>query len=274
MPPRKPSSRSETSASAHRLHGALTGGSRDARGTVSLSRALSKLGVCSRAQALRAIERGEVTVAGRVVRDATRRVTPETDAITLRGVAVARAAKQTILLNKPRGLVTTRDDPRGRPTVYSCLTDPTLPFLAPVGRLDQASEGALLFTNDTQLANAIASPASHLPKTYHVQIDRVPDKALLTSLRAGVEDAGQQLAALEVTLLRAGDRHGWLEMVLDEGRNRQIRRMLAACDADVLRLVRVAIGPLPLGTLAKGAWRTLTDHEVHALRTAATRSAT
>ena len=237
------------------------------RGTVSLARALSKLGVCSRSEALQAVRDGRVTVNGKRVTDSSLRVVPESDAITLDGMAARAATRTYVLLNKPRGLVTTRRDPRGRDTVYSCLADAALPFLGAVGRLDRASEGALLFTNDTQWAEAVSAPASHVRKTYHVQIDTVPDAALLAALRVGVTtEAGEQLTAVRVESLRSGDRHGWLLMELDEGKNRQIRRMLEACNVAVLRLVRVAIGSLSLGALAKGQWRHLTVAEVAVLR--------
>jgi 23S rRNA pseudouridine2605 synthase len=236
------------------------------RGTVSLARALSKLGICSRSEAEQAVRDGRVRVNGRRVTDSSRRVVPETDAIKLDGAGVKAAQRMYIMLNKPRGLVTTRSDPGQRETVYSCLDDPSLPFLGPVGRLDQASEGLLLFTNDTQWGNAVSAPESHLRKTYHVQIDRVPDEALLVAMRGGVRDGeGERLSAVRVEILRSGTRNGWLLVDLDEGRNRQIRRMLEACDASVLRLVRVAVGPLQLGELPKGAWRHLTAAEVASL---------
>jgi 23S rRNA pseudouridine2605 synthase len=236
------------------------------RGTVSLARALSKLGICSRSQAQQAVRDGRVRVNGRRVTDSSHRVTPESDAIVLDGQPAAAPEKTYVMLNKPRGLVTTRTDPRGRATVYSCLTDPALPFLGPVGRLDQASEGLLLFSNDTQWANAIGAPESHLAKTYHVQIDRVPNDELLAVLRDGTSlPDGSRVGATRVEILRTGARHGWLTIELREGKNRQIRRMLEAQQIAVLRLVRVAIGPLELGRVPKGAWRYLTAGEVAAL---------
>jgi 23S rRNA pseudouridine2605 synthase len=232
-----------------------------------LARALSKLGLCSRTQAEQAVREGRVRVNGRVVTEPSRRIRPDDDRLTFDDVAVQRAASVYIMLNKPRGVLTTRHDPRGRATVYGTISDESLPFLGPVGRLDQASEGLLLLTNDTQWANAITAPASHVRKVYHVQIDRVPDDALVQALRAGVQDEGEDLLqATRVEILRTGARHGWLLIELDEGRNRQIRRMLAAQQCEVLRLVRVAIGPLQLGNLAKGAWRHLTGDEARALR--------
>lgn len=167
-----------------------------------------------------------------------------------------------LMLNKPRGLVTTVSDERGRDTVYRCfegasLLGAPLPWIAPVGRLDKASEGLLLFTNDPQWAARITDPETGPRKTYRVQIDRIPEADLLSALCDGVDDAGERLKAVSASLLGAGEKNAWVEIVLDEGRNRQIRRLLAAFDIDVLRLIRVAIGSLPLGDLAKGQWRAL-----------------
>lgn len=237
-------------------------GSSGAPAGYGLARVLSKRGACSRAQAERLIRAGRVRVGGRVCRDPERRTALAEPDLRIDGQLVAAAGFTYVMLNKPRGLVTTRSDERGRATVYDCLDDPALPWLAPVGRLDQASEGLLLFTNDSAWAAGIAAPASHLAKTYHVQIDRIPDEDLLAALRAGVDDGGERLSATGATLLRAGERNSWLEIVLTEGRNRQIRRMLAAQGVEVLRLIRVAVGPLMLGDLAKGAWRRLTATEV------------
>jgi len=239
------------------------------RGTVPLARALSKLGICSRAEGEAAVRDGRVRVNGRRVTDGQKRVSLETDVITIDGATAEASLRRYVMLNKPRGQVTTRSDPQGRPTVYDNLTDPSLPFLGPVGRLDQASEGLLLFTNDTQWANAITDPASHVTKTYHVQIDCVPEGVMLSALRAGVQDSdGERLSAARVDVLRTGERNAWLSIELDEGKNRQIRRMLEALDVSVLRLVRVAIGSLVLGELAKGAWRELLPAEIEALRSA------
>jgi 23S rRNA pseudouridine2605 synthase len=165
------------------------------------------------------------------------------------------------MLNKPRGLITTASDEKGRNTVYGCLTDERLPWLGPVGRLDRASEGLLLFTNDTQWASRILTPTAHLDKTYHVQINRIPDALLLEKMSLGVTADADRLAAKAVRVLRQGTRNGWLEVVLHEGKNRHIRRLLQALGVDVLRLVRVAIGSLQLGGLPKGHYRHLTSEE-------------
>jgi 23S rRNA pseudouridine2605 synthase len=174
-------------------------------------------------------------------------------------------ARVVIMLNKPRGLVTTTRDERGRDTVYKCLEGAALPWLAPVGRLDKASEGLLLFSNDPAWAARITDPTTGPDKTYHVQINRLQDATLLANLERGAVVDGERLTAKAVRCLRAGERHAWLEIVLDEGRNRQIRRLLAAFDISVLRLVRVAMGSLPLGELPKGGWRELTSKEIESL---------
>jgi 23S rRNA pseudouridine2605 synthase len=170
-----------------------------------------------------------------------------------------------LMLNKPRGLVTTARDERGRDTVFRCLEGMSMPFVAPVGRLDQASEGLLLFTNDTAWAARLTDPSSHVRKTYHVQVDRLVPAELLQRLEDGIAVDGQVLRACRARLLRQGGKNCWLELELDEGRNRHIRKLLAALEIAVLRLVRVAIGPLALGSLAKGQARVLSLDEVRAL---------
>lgn len=235
---------------------------------VGLARALSKLGVCSRSQGREWILGGRVRVNGSLSRDPDLRVDPDRDRIEVDGRAVAEAERVYLVLNKPRGLVTTAADEKGRETVFACLDDPALPFVAPVGRLDRASEGLLLFTNDTRWAARILDPGSRLEKVYHVQVDRVPDAETLRRMEEGVaEPGGEVLSALRARVLRRGERNAWLEVVLDEGKNRQIRRLTAALGIEVLRLVRVAVGPLELGDLPKGSYRRLRPEEVRALST-------
>jgi 23S rRNA pseudouridine2605 synthase len=228
---------------------------------------ISKLGWCSRSDAEARIRGGRVSVDGRVVLDPERATDPDRERIRIDGTALVAPARRYVMLNKPRGLVTTASDERDRETVYRCLDGAGLPWLAPVGRLDRASEGLLLMCNDPQWAARITDPASGPGKTYHVQVDRVPDDEFARGLEAGVIDAGEQLRAKAACVLRAGSRNGWLEVVLDEGRNRHIRRLLQTLDTGVLRLVRVAIGQLQLGTLGKGAFRELTPAEVGLLAT-------
>jgi 23S rRNA pseudouridine2605 synthase len=229
-----------------------------------LARTLSKLGACSRTQAAQYAREGRVAVNGRIARDPEMPVA-EQDRIALDGREIRAAERIYLMLNKPRGYVTTASDERGRETVYALLEDARLPWVAPVGRLDKASEGLLLLTNDSAWAARITAPESQVDKTYHVQIDRLPDATLLQALQRGIEDDGERLSAKAARELRRGEKNAWLEIVLDEGRNRQIRRLLAAQDVGVLRLVRVAIGPLALGTLAKGAFRALDGAEIAAL---------
>ncbi|MEO8445294.1 MAG: pseudouridine synthase [Gammaproteobacteria bacterium] len=230
-----------------------------------VARVLSKLGLGSRTEAARWVLEGRVTVNGRLVRDPEFPVRQGLDQVAVEGRSPAAAGRLTLMLNKPRGLVTTTRDERGRDTVYRCLDGASLPWLAPVGRLDKASEGLLLFCNDPAWAAEITSPKTGPAKTYHVQIDRLPEESLLAGLQAGVTLAGERIGVHSVRCLRQGIRHAWLEIVLDEGRNRHIRRLLAAFDVGVLRLVRVAIGPLKLGTLPRGSWRLLSGDEVDAL---------
>jgi 23S rRNA pseudouridine2605 synthase len=222
---------------------------------------LSKLGITSRTQAARWVREGRVRVNGKLILDPEFPVIQDVDRILVDGQEPASSALLVIMLNKPRGLVTTANDEQGRDTVYRCLEGAGLPWIAPVGRLDKASEGLLLFSNDPVWAARIASPATGLDKKYHVQIDRLPDATLLANLERGVVVEDVRLAAKTARCLRAGERNAWLEIVLDEGRNRQIRRLLSAFDVSVLRLVRVAIGPISLGDLPKGRWRTLTQQE-------------
>ncbi len=230
---------------------------------VSLARALSKAGLTSRSIAATWITAGRVAVNGLPARDPDQRIDMARDRIAVDGQAITAARKRYLVLNKPRGLVTTARDERGRGTVYECLTDVQDQWLAPVGRLDKASEGLLLFTNDTRWAQRILDPDTHVAKVYHVQIGGQPDAALLEHLRSGVQlQDGVLTRQAGVAVLRLGTRNCWLEITLEEGKNRQIRRMLASLDRPVLRLVRVAMGPVLLGDLLKGQVRELSEDEV------------
>lgn len=243
-----------------------------------LARVLSKRGLCSRTQAATWIREGRVRVGGRIVRDPEFPIELGRDDIVVDHTSAVAATPIYLMLNKPRGMVVTARDESDRDhtreTVYRCFDGATLdgvplPWIAPVGRLDKASEGLLLFSNDPAWAARITDPETGPSKTYHVQIDRVPDEALLVALRTGVvveiDDRRVPIAAASARLLRSGEKHAWIEIVLDEGRNRQIRRLLAAFDIAVLRLVRVAIGGLALGDLPKGQWRCLDADELRAL---------
>jgi 23S rRNA pseudouridine2605 synthase len=232
-----------------------------------LARALSKLGFCSRSEAWALIEAGRVRLNGRLVRNPEQPVRLSVDSIAVDGSPVAAAKLVYVMLNKPRGLVTTHSDEQGRGTVLDCLEGSGLPHLGAVGRLDRASEGLLLLTNDTQWAADLLDPEVGWPKTYHVQIHALADDGLLERIRQGVVSEGETLSVVSVQRLREGEKNSWLEVVLDEGRNRQIRRILEVLGIEVMRLIRVSIGPLALGTLPKGQHRHLTPAEVAALKT-------
>ena len=238
---------------------------------VGLARALSKLGVCSRSRAAEMIRAGRVRLNGATRRDPEMPVHLGRDRIEVEWNHIFLKAYIYIILNKPRGVIATASDEKGRQTVYALL-DSKLPWLGPVGRLDKASEGLLLFTNDSEWAARISDPASHLDKTYHVQVRACPNEIHVSELLEGVVDRGELLRAKSARILRAGEKNTWLEIVLDEGRNRQIRRLLKHFGIEVVRLVRVAIGPLALGSLAKGSSRTLTPSEKAALDLALARS--
>lgn len=235
---------------------------------IGLARALSKLGYCSRSQASVLIRAGRVRLNGRLRRDPEAPVDLGRDRIDVEGRTLEAEARIYLVMNKPRGLVTTASDEKGRDTVYSILenADESLPWVAPVGRLDKASEGLLLLTNDSEWGARVAAPETHVEKSYHVQIGSIVGDDFIRSIVRGVKvDNGEILRAKEAAVLRSGEKNCWLEITLDEGKNRQIRRMLEACGIEVLRLVRVAIGPLHLGDLAKGSFRRLTPAEKMAL---------
>ena len=242
-----------------------------------MARALSKLGYCSRSRAAELIRAGQVRLNGCVCRDLETPTRIEHDKIVVDDLPLLPATKIYLMMNKPRGVVTTASDEKGRQTVYDLLenlpsrlakdgpSNESRNWVAPVGRLDKASEGMLLLTNDSEWGARVAAPETHLEKTYHVQISVLASDELLQDLLRGVSvGEGNQrelMRARKAALLRSGQKNCWLEIVLDEGKNRQIRRMLAALGVEVLRLVRVAIGPLELGQLAKGASRPLTADE-------------
>ncbi|HZQ69156.1 MAG TPA: pseudouridine synthase [Terriglobales bacterium] len=239
---------------------------------VGLARALSKLGFCSRSAACEWIRLGRVQLNGHVCLDPETPVLLKKDRIRVDGREVRPQKFVYLMLNKPRGIVTTAADEKGRDTVYSLLP-PDLPWVAPAGRLDKASEGLLLLTNDSEWAARVTDPRSRLPKTYHVQIAASATESLLNTLQAGVRTAETEvLRASNAGILRHGAKNSWIEIVLHEGKNRHIRRMLDALGIEVLRLVRVRIGPLVLGDLKKGSVRILRGAEKPELDAAMRRS--
>jgi len=222
------------------------------------------MGYCSRTQAAALIREGRVSLNERTVHDPENPVHIGRDRIAVDGAEIAEPRKIYLVMNKPRGVVTTASDEKGRKTVYDLLS-PALPWMGPVGRLDKASEGLLLLTNDSEWAAKITDPATHLDKTYHVQVDRVADDSLLARITRGATVDGDPLRVKSARVLRCGEKNSWLEIALNEGKNRHIRRLLAALDVEVLRLVRVAVGPLELGDLKKGAVRELAVREKETL---------
>jgi 23S rRNA pseudouridine2605 synthase len=231
---------------------------------VGLARALSKFGFCSRSQAARLIREGRVQLNGTTRRDPETPVRLQRDRIEVDRNAVTAESRIYLMLNKPRGVVTTASDEKGRDTVYSLLGE-KLPWVGPVGRLDKASEGLLLLTNDSEWAARISDPGSHLDKTYHVQVGAPASDLLTDKLTAGMRSGGELLRAKQARVLRGGEKNTWLEITLEEGKNRHIRRMLQHLGMEVLRLIRVAIGPLALGPLPKGKSRALGPEEKSAL---------
>lgn len=234
---------------------------------IGLARALSKLGYCSRSRAGDLILSGRVRLNGSVRRDPESPVRLEHDRILVDGDAIQPRKKIYLMMNKPRGVVTTASDEKGRETVYGVLerSGASFPWVAPVGRLDKASEGLLLLTNDSEWGARITAPETHLEKSYHVQIGAVASSGLVQALVHGVNSDGELLSARRACVLRSGEKNCWIEIMLDQGKNRQIRRMLETLGVEVLRLIRVGVGPLPLGELAKGAFRALTKEEKQAL---------
>jgi pseudouridine synthase len=231
----------------------------ESRGPLSLARALSKFGVCSRREAERWIEGGRVAVNGEVVRFPARRIDPRADVIAVDGVRAGDETERVaIALHKPVGYITTRTDPGGRLTVYELLHGLDR-WVFPVGRLDKDTSGLLILTNDHRLGHRLTDPGHHVPKTYHARVRGVPGAEALGALAEGVPlgDGTISRPAIVRPLGSGREGGGWLEIVLTEGKNRQVRRMCAAVGHDVLELVRVSIGALALGDLAPGEWRIL-----------------
>ena len=232
---------------------------------IGLARAISKMGYCSRSRAAEAIRAGRVRINGAVKKNVEAPVHLGKDRVEIDGHEVKKTANIYLMLNKPRGVLTTASDERSGETIYSFLEkykDGFLNWVAPVGRLDKASEGLLLITNDSEWAARITAPETHVDKTYHVQIAEQATPDMMRELQQGftVKD-GEFLRVKRASVVRSGERNCWVEIVLDEGRNRHIRRMFETIGVEVLRLIRVAIGALNLGDLAKGEVRALSDQE-------------
>ncbi len=233
-------------------------------GYVPLERAISKLGIASRAKARTFILAGRVRVNGTLRIDPLFPVVPERAAIQIDTFAVAKAAPRSFLLYKPRGVVTTHSDEKNRPTVFSLIDEPGLHLIA-VGRLDWATSGLLLLTNDTRLAAWLTDPENRIRRTYLVSVrGRVTD-AELERLRGGIRDAGDALHAHELVLRKVSEKESHLTVQLTEGKNREIRRMFTAVGHEVTRLKRVGYGGLELGALQPGEYRELAEEDLNVL---------
>ncbi len=231
----------------------------------TLERVLSKAGVGSRTEARAWIAAGRVKVNGTVTRDPDQWIDLERDRVRFDNRPLEARERLYVLLYKPTGYLTTYKDPEGRPTVYDLIADVGT-FLSPVGRLDLDTSGLLLMTNDNQFAERVTNPDSHVPKTYLVKASALVTDEQLQRLREGIELSDGPTRPATVTRLRDSARFTHFEITLTEGRNRQVRRMVEALGARVLKLVRVRIGSIAIGPLPIGKWRLLTRYEVDALK--------
>ncbi len=230
-------------------------------GEVSLERALSKLGLASRTEARALIRDGRVRVDGGPAGDPLAPVVPERIRIEIDGRPAGRTAPVTVLLHKPRGVVTTRSDPEGRPTVYGCLEGLTA-HVVPVGRLDAATTGLLLLTNDTRFADWVTDPANAVSRVYLATVQGELSDATARRLQEGVDQGGDVLVAKRVIVRKRSRRETHLVLELTEGKNREVRRLLGAAGHEVSRLKRVSFGGLELGDLQPGQWRLVALEEI------------
>ena len=231
----------------------------------TLERVLSKAGVGSRTEARAWIAAGRVKVNGKVVRDPDHWIDMDRDQVRFDNETLESRERVYVLLYKPTGYITTYKDPQGRPTVYDLIKDVGT-FVSPVGRLDLDTSGLLLLTNDNQFAERVTNPESHVPKTYLVKASVVLTDDQLQRLRDGVELSDGVTRPARVSRVRDSAKYTHFEITLTEGRNRQVRRMVEALGAKVLKLVRVRIGSIAIGTLPIGKWRPLTRAEIAALK--------
>jgi len=241
-----------------------SGRARRPAGHVALNRALSKLGILSRSRAAAAIRDGRVRVDGRIETNPGRSVVPERARISVDDVPETAAPWRTILLHKPRGVVTTASDPQKRPTVFDVVAreGDDVRGLVAAGRLDLATTGLLLLTTDTQLANRLTDPASAIPRVYAVTVRGRVTPGDAARLEQGIGRGASRMTASRVTIRKASGRETHLIVELHEGKNREIRRLFDAIGHDVTRLKRVAFGGLELGDLAPGQWRELSRDDV------------
>lgn len=235
-----------------------------AENKVRLQKFLAQAGIASRRKSEELITAGAVRVNNRVAKLGDS-VDPKRDTVTVRGKRVAKSGNlYYILLNKPRGYVTTTDDELGRKCVTELVTG-IKERIYPVGRLDRVSEGALILTNDGDFANALMHPSHHVSKTYRVTVKSAVTKQQVASLSEGIELDGRMTAPADVHIIDTAEDRTVLEIVLYEGRNRQIRRMCEALGLEVSRLKRTAVGSVKLGALGVGKYRDLTEKEINSL---------
>jgi pseudouridine synthase len=231
----------------------------------TLERVLSKAGIGSRVEARSWIQAGRVQVNGKVIRNPDHWVDMQRDRVRFDGKPLVARERLYVLLYKPTGYLTTYKDPEGRPTVYDLIANVGT-FLSPVGRLDLDTSGLLLMTNDNRFAERVTNPDSHVPKTYLVKASTRLTDLQLQQLRHGIELADGTTRPAIVKRVRDSAKYTHFEITLTEGRNRQVRRMVEALGAKVLKLVRVKVGPIGIGTLPIGKWRLLTPGEVAAFK--------
>lgn len=235
---------------------------------VTLDRAFSKCGVFSRSEALEKIKAGAVTVNGRVIRNPDLWVSMAHDKIRCDGQGLKKRKKVYLMFYKPKGVVTTHRDPANRRTVYDFLSG-LEEWVFPVGRLDKDTSGLLLLTNDTDFSEALTNPLSRIPKTYQVKINFRPSAEQLQLLEQGITlGNGQRTLPAKVRIIRETDKYTYLDLVIVEGKNRQVRRMMEALNGKVLKLVRKRIGNLVLGNLEVGKYRYLDNRDLAQLKRA------
>lgn len=231
---------------------------------LELERIISKRGLLSRKEAAIAILKGLVKVNGQICKVPLTYFDPRCT-IEIQGEKIVEQKKHYLILNKPKGLIVSRSDEKNRTTVYECLKEWKGPLVQAVGRLDQASEGLLLFTNDHVWADKLMDPKTHVIKIYHVHATPVPSEEVLLKLSRGIMLEGKMTLPARFELIRSGEKNGWIEVHLSEGRNRQIRKMLESEKIEVMRLIRVQLGTISLGELSKGEWRELSVEEIKEL---------
>lgn len=239
------------------------------KSAITLDRLLSRFGIASRQEGQEAVRHGRLKVNGRVIRNPEFWVSPGKDVVHLDGRRLKPSPKIYLLFYKPRGVITSHTDPQGRKTVYEYMNEAP-DWVFPVGRLDKDTSGLLLMTNDTEFADFVASPRSHVAKTYRAKINALLSDETISQLQSGIQmRRGDWAKPLAVRRLEDRGRYTWLEVMLTEGKNREVRRMIEAIGFKVLKLVRTGIGPLTLEGLEIGQWRKLTPGEVAGLRASA-----